>query len=63
VTVKGDTLEFGQARVLFGGRSFNDANGGSFSSDWKRTLVSLSAGGDTSSSLVMVSNWTAELKK
>ena len=63
ITLKGSTLEFGQACVLFGGRSFPDANGASFAPDWKRFLVSLSTGNETSGSLQMVSNWPAELQK
>jgi hypothetical protein len=63
VTEKGATLEFGQAKPLFGDRTFTDANGASFSPDWKRCLVSLPTGGEVSGSLLMVSNWPAELQK
>jgi Tol biopolymer transport system component len=63
VTEKNNTLEFGQPRVLFGGRNFSDANGGTFSPDFKKMLVSLSIKSESSNSLVMVNNWRAELAK
>ena len=63
VTEKTDSLEFGQAKALFGDRNFVEANGASFSPDWKRLLVSLPTGNETSGSLQMVSNWPAELQK
>ena len=63
VTERNSALEFGQPRPLFGGRSFNDANSGSLSPDFKKMLVSLSTKSETANSLVMVNNWRAELGK
>ena len=38
MTEKGDTVAFEQAKTLFRDRTFTDANGASFSPDWKRCL-------------------------
>src|SRR5262249_39936106 len=63
VTEKGDALELGAPKTMFGNRTFFDASGAAFGGDWKRCLVSLASGEQDNGSLVLVSNWTAGLKK
>lgn len=63
VTEKGDGLELGQPKVMFGDRTFFNASGAAFSPDWKRCLVALSSSEQDNGSLVMISNWTASLEK
>lgn len=63
ITEKNNALDFGQPRPLFAGRSFTDANAGSFSPDFKKMLVSLSTKSESANSLVMVQNWRSELGK
>jgi Tol biopolymer transport system component len=66
VSMKGATLEFGEARLLFGPLEAVQIVLGFFydvSADGQRFLLVVPSEGDTSGALTLVLNWTAGLRK
>ena len=62
-TTQGPNFTVGKPRLLFGGRSIGSSSGADVNRNDKRWLLPLPVGEPNASPLILITNWTAALKK